>query len=341
MKTIICEKPNHFQLAETKQKAPSAKEAVVKIRRIGICGTDIHAYQGNQPFFEYPRILGHELSGEIVQLPEGGSKSSLKVGDQVSIIPYIHCGGCGPCRSGKTNCCTRLKVLGVHHDGGMREYLNVPVDHLIAANQISLEQAGIVECFSIGAHAVTRAAIQPGEKVLVIGAGPIGLGAMKYAGLAGADVIAMDLDAERLEFCSSWVPVKKTVQASSKAYDVIYEWTGGDMPDVVLDATGNKISMTNAFDLVAYGGRLVYIGLFKGDITFSDPEFHKKELTLMGSRNATRSDFEKVIASMASGEIDTDSFITHHTTIDRMIDDFPKWLNEPGAQMIKSMIHIS
>ena len=170
----------------------------MRIRRIGICGTDLHAYQGNQPFITYPRIFGHELAGEIDSIED--NPYDLKPGDPVVMVPYLECGKCIACRMGKTNCCTQLKVLGVHSDGGMRQWMLVPSDHLIKAESLDLDQVALVECMAIGAHAVRRAEIQPNEYVLIIGAGPIGLGTMQFAKADGAKVIVMVINDQRLLF---------------------------------------------------------------------------------------------------------------------------------------------
>jgi len=337
MKCIVCEQPNLFRLKEVEQPVAQPGEALVRIRRIGICGTDLHAYRGNQPFFVYPRILGHELSGEIAVIEENAS--GLRTGDRVTILPYLECGHCVACRNGKPNCCTQIKVLGVHDDGGMREYIAVPTDHLIRTEQITLEQAAIVECLSIGAHAVRRADIRPGEFALVIGAGPIGLGVMKFAKLAGAKVIAMDINDQRLQVCRTWAPADYTVNAQADSLRQIEAITVGDYPTVVFDATGNSRSMEGAFQYMAHGGRLVYVGLVKADITFHDPDFHKKETTLLSSRNATREDFEHVIRCMEEGSIDTDTFITHRSGFDQMIDVYESWLN-PETGVIKAMVEL-
>lgn len=337
MKTILCEEPNRFVLKETERPARAKGEALIRIRRIGICGTDLHAYRGNQPYFVYPRILGHELSGEVAEIDEG--KHGLVAGDLVTVIPYLECGVCIACRSGKPNCCTQMSVLGVHQDGGMREYLNVPADHLLKADGLTPDQAAIVECFSIGAHAVRRAAITPGEVALVIGAGPIGLGVMKFAHLAGAKVIALDMNEERLRFCRNWAPADHTVHAADDPVSRIRELTGGDFPTVVFDATGSARSMEGAFAYVAHGGRLVYVGLVKADVTFSDPEFHKREMTLLSSRNATREDFELVLKSIREGKVDTDAFITHKAAFADMIDAYESWLN-PATGVIKAVVEL-
>lgn len=337
MKTIVCEEPNRFLMKETERPAMRAGEALVKIKRIGICGTDLHAYKGNQPYFTYPRILGHELSGEIVDIQD--SETDLTCGDLVTVMPYRYCGTCVACRQGKTNCCTSLNVLGVHEDGGMREYMAVPTNLLLKADGLTPEQAAIVECLCIGAHAVRRASIKPGEFVLVIGAGPIGLGVMKFAKLAGAKVIALDINEDRLDYCKQWVPADYIVNAKNDPAVKMKEITLGDYPTVVLDATGNAASMERAAQYVAHTGRLIYVGLVKSRISFDDPDFHKRELSILSSRNATREDFEYVMESIRSGSIDTDSFITHRVDLDHMIETYETWL-KPESGVIKAIVQL-
>lgn len=338
MKAIVCEQVDQLRLVE--QKEPALQQpgtAIVRIRRIGICGTDLHAYKGNQPFFTYPRVLGHELAGIVEQADD--PNGAIKAGDQVSIIPYMHCGTCIACRNGKTNCCTDMKVLGVHIDGGMRELIAVPTSHLIVTNELTLDQAAVLEPLSIGAHAVRRSGLHGGETALVIGSGPIGLGVMAFAKHLGARVIAMDIQEERLAFCRKWAKVDETVHALQGGKERLAELTGGEYPTVVFDATGNARSMTDAFGLVAHGGRLVYVGLVKADLSFNDPEFHKREMTLMGSRNATMEDFAAVHAAVQSGSIDVDSYITHRVPFAEMISHFDSWL-KPESKVIKAMVEL-
>ncbi|USK58174.1 zinc-binding alcohol dehydrogenase family protein [Peribacillus asahii] len=337
MKSIVCEQPKQFKMIETKRPVPNTEEALIRVRRIGICGTDIHAYGGNQPFFSYPRILGHELSGYIESIPENAL--GLEVGDQVSIIPYMECGECIACKNKKTNCCTNMKVLGVHIEGGMSEWITVPYNHLVKTEGLTLDQSAMIEPLSIGAHAVRRAAIQEGEFALVIGAGPIGLGVMAFAKEQGAKVIAMDVNDERLAFASKWANADYTVNALNHPLEKLAELTNGDMPTVVFDATGNAKSMMNAFEFPAHGGRLIYVGLVKSDISFNDPDFHSKELTLMGSRNATREDFDYVVNTVKNGVVDLDLYITHRTHLDDMIQQFEGWLT-PEAKVIKAIVEI-
>ncbi|MEV5026939.1 zinc-binding alcohol dehydrogenase family protein [Paenibacillus sp. LPE1-1-1.1] len=337
MRAIVCEQIDQLKLVEQEEPALQPGTAVVRIRRIGICGTDLHAYKGNQPFFSYPRVLGHELAGVVEQIDD--SNGIVRIGDQVSIIPYMHCGDCIACRNGKTNCCTDMKVLGVHIDGGMRELIVVPLTHLLVTNELTLDQAAVLEPLSIGAHAVRRAALQAGETVLVIGSGPIGLGVMAFAKHRGARVIAMDIQDERLAFCKQWAKVDETVNALHGAKERIAELTGGEYPTAVFDATGNARSMTDAFGYVAHGGRLVYVGLVKAELSFNDPEFHKREMTLMGSRNATIEDFAAVQEAVRSGSIDVSSFITHRVPFAEMINHFDSWL-KPESKVIKAMVEL-
>lgn len=337
MKAIVCERPGLLQTIDVELPSPREGEAVVRIRRIGICGTDLHAYQGNQPFFSYPRILGHELAGVVEAVAE--HTEGVRPGDQVSIIPYLHCGRCVACRAGKTNCCTRMRVLGVHEDGGMREQIAVPVSHLIPAKGLTLDQTALLEPLSIGMHAIRRSELQAGETALVIGAGPIGLGVMAFAKQAGARVIALDVNDKRLAFCRAWAGADAAVNGADSPEAKIAELTGGDYPTAVFDATGSKRSMESAYRYVAHGGRLVYVGLVREHIQFDDPEFHKREMAVMGSRNATREDFGRVADLLQAGKLDTGSYITHRMPFAELADRFTE-LQRPESGVIKAVAEL-
>lgn len=336
MQTIILDEPGRLRLADTDAPAaPGPGEALVRVRRVGICGTDIHAYGGRQPFFSYPRILGHELGVEVVALGEGAAGPA--VGARCAVEPYLNCGTCIACRRGKPNCCVSLRVLGVHTDGGMRELIVVPADKLHPSEQLTLEQLALVETLGIGAHAVRRAELTIGEWALVIGAGPIGLTAMQFAKLAGARVIALDISAARLAFAQAQGLAERTVVASDGALAEITELTSGDLPTAVFDATGNAGSMMRAFEYVAHGGKLIYVGLMQGEITFNDPFFHRREITLLASRNATPDDMRGIIAQIEAGAIDTTPWITHRVASAGFVEEFPGWL-APDAGLIKGML---
>jgi len=335
MKQIVCTQPDEFKLREVDVPVSQAGFALIRVQRIGICGTDFHAYKGNQPYFTYPRVLGHELAGVIEAL--GENAGDFHIGDQVGIIPYLQCGQCIACRKGKTNCCTKMKVLGVHQDGGMCEFIAVPVDHLLLTTGLTLDQTACLEPLSIGAHAVRRSELKMGEFVLVIGAGPIGLGVMAAAKLQEAKVIAMDINDERLLTAQTWGGADYTVNALEQPQEAIVQITGGDYPTVVFDASGNTRSMNSALNYLAHGGKLVFVGLVKDDISFPDPEFHKRETTIMGSRNATLEDFQWVMQALRNGTIDVSRFITHRIAFDETIGRFNDLL-KPESKVIKAMI---
>lgn len=339
MKTITLQQPGTFALTDTNEPdAPEAGQSLVRVRRIGICGTDIHAFRGRQPFFNYPRILGHELGVEIIAV--GPNDLGLKAGDACAVEPYMNCGNCIACRRGKTNCCTQLKCLGVHTDGGMREQIVVPVQKLHPSKKLTLDQLALVETLGIGAHAVHRANLDPGEFALVIGAGPIGLSVLQFLLPAGVRAIVLDISPHRLEFCRKTLGAQHAIDPS--AGDVIEQLraiTGGDMPTAVFDATGNVQSMMRAFSYAASGGKIIYVGLVQADITFNDPELHRKELTLLASRNSTPADFKRIINLMENGTIDTTPWITHRSPFDAMIDQFPAW-TEPVTGVIKAMVEV-
>ena len=337
MNTLVCQNPGEFAYQTAEKPEPKEDFAIIKIMRIGICGTDLHAFEGTQPYFSYPRILGHELSGTIEQIAPG---TDFEIGEAVTFIPYFHCGKCVACKVGKTNCCTNMQVCGVHVDGGMVEYLSVPVSSLLHGQGLSFNELALVEPLAIGAHGIRRAQVQTGEFVLVIGAGPIGLGTMELARIAGAQVIAMDINTQRLAFCKEKLKVEHTINAlDTDVMEQLQEITYGEMPTVVIDATGSLKAINNAFQYLAHGGRYVLIGLQKGDISFNHPEFHKRESTLMSSRNATREDFDHVINSMKRGLIEPMNYITHEVAFAEVKATFADWL-KPETGVIKAMVSI-
>jgi 2-desacetyl-2-hydroxyethyl bacteriochlorophyllide A dehydrogenase len=338
MKVLVCDEPGKLAYTTKEIPEPHPDHTLLKIKRIGICGTDLHAFDGSQPYFTYPRVLGHELAAEVVS---NTGESDFKPGDIVTVIPYINCGTCLACRSGNTNCCQTIQVLGVHTDGGMAEYIQVPTRLLLASQGLSLDELALVEPLAIGAHGVRRAGVKKDEFVLVIGAGPIGLGTMEFARIAGGKVIALDINAQRLAFCQEKLKIGHTINALTDDVTTrLQEITNGDMPSVIIDATGSQKAINNAFQYMAHGARFVLIGLQKGDISFSHPEFHKREATLMSSRNATREDFDHVITSMKQQLIDPANYITHRVKFDDVANQFASWL-DPANGVIKAMVEVN
>ena len=336
MKAVVCDKPYSIGVEEQPRPIRGYGDVLVKICCVGICGTDYHIYEGLHPFLEYPRVIGHELSG-IVE--ECDSQSGFKVGQLVVVNPYLACGTCHACADGKPNCCMSIRVLGVHCDGGMCEYLALPESNIMTADGLSADAAACVEFLAIGAHAVRRSRMKSGARVLVVGAGPIGLGAALFAAISGGLVTIMDRDENRLALASATTSIENMIVANEHADDEVLTATDGNGFDVVFDATGNRMSMEKSFRYVAHGGCYVMVGLVKEAITFFDPDFHKREMTLMASRNATSEDFMHVIQSIISGQIPVAKLITHRTSLVEAPVMLPIWAHEKRG-LIKAMIEI-
>ena len=336
MKYIVCEQPGEFLLKEKESPVRKENEALLQINKVGICGTDLHAYSGNQAFFTYPRILGHELASVVLEI--GENDRGIKAGDKVVVMPYVSCGTCIACRNGKTNCCTNIRVLGVHTDGGMQEQIAVPSNILLLANDLSDDQMAIVEPLAIGAHAIRRANIIPGETVAVVGCGPIGIGIMKLAQIAGAKVIALDMNEQRLQYAKDKIGVDYIVNVGKDPVKQITEITNGDLCTAVFDASGNKYALEACPDYMSHGGRFVLVGLSKGELTYTHPKIHAKEMTLMCSRNATTEDFEHVINVL--DQFPTESFITHNVSFTEMISNFESW-TKPETGVIKATVNFN
>ncbi len=332
---LVCTKPGELVIAQRPAPIPLAGEVLVRPRRVGICGTDYHIFEGKHPFLNYPRVMGHELGVEIVEAPAG---SGFTPGEICAVNPYISCGTCIACRNGKPNCCVSIAVLGVHRDGGMTGLLTLPARNLVRAEGLDIDACATVEFLAIGAHAVSRGQVTSRDRALVIGAGPIGLGAALFAKLSGAEVTVLDLDASRLETAKALLGAH-TIQAGDTALDAAAQLTSGENFDIVFDATGNQASMQKGFDFVAHGGRYVFVSIVKGTITFEDADFHRREMTLLGSRNALSSDFERVIAAIREGRVPLDRIITHRTTLAGAVTDLPRWATTKTG-LIKALIAI-
>ncbi len=338
MLTIVLEQPGGFAAVDRPEPAAAPGTALVRVHRIGVCGTDLHAFAGKQPFFTYPRVLGHELGVEV--LDPGDDPQGLKAGDRCSVEPYLNCGHCIACRRGKPNCCTTLQVLGVHIDGGMAPRLRVPARKLHKSTRLDYEQLALVETLGIGAHAVERAQLGNDDFVLVIGAGPIGLSVIQFAKVSGARLAVMDVSDTRLAFCRQQLGVAHALKPGASAPDELKKIGGGDLPTCVIDATGNPGSMAGCFELPAHGGRIVFVGLFQGDVTFNDPNFHRRELTVMASRNATPATFREVIRLVEEGQVDTRPWITHRFQLADTPRVFPTEI-AGNAAVLKAMIEVS
>jgi 2-desacetyl-2-hydroxyethyl bacteriochlorophyllide A dehydrogenase len=338
MKAMLLQQPGRFERVEVEEPSrPGPGEAMVRVHRVGICGTDISGYLGKMPFFSYPRIPGHELGVEVVAVGEG--VDNVRPGDRCSVEPYMNCGQCHACRKGASNCCANLKVLGVMTDGGLRDRFVLPARKLHPSASLSFEQLALVETLAIGCHAVDRPALAAGENCLVIGAGPIGLASIVFAKVAGARLIVLDLNARRLEFCKQVMGVDETVLLGDSVEQDLRRLTDGAGPDVVIDATGNNKSMSNAVSYLAPTGRLVYVGITTQEVSFKHTTLHRPEGTILASRNALPRDFARIIRLIEQGTIDTNPWVTHRSTFDSLVADFPAYTN-PETGCIKAVVEV-
>ncbi|WP_028746869.1 zinc-binding alcohol dehydrogenase family protein [Rhizobium mesoamericanum] len=338
MKAVLCQEPGVLELVERPPPGtPKAGWVRLAVSHVGICGTDYHIFEGKHPFLEYPRVMGHEISATVL---EAGDGVAMAAGTPVIVNPYLSCGICVACRQGKPNCCTDIKVLGVHTDGAFCDEISVPAGNLYAARGVSMEAAATTEFLAIGAHAVRRSMAPAGSRSLVIGAGPIGLGAAIFSRIAGHEVTLLDTSQERLRMAADRFGFSSGIVAGEGTSEAVKAKTDGDGFDVVFDATGYGPSMEKAFSFVAHGGALVLVSVVKDDIRFSDPEFHKREMMVIGSRNATRVDFEHVADSIARGFVPVEQLITHRTTLADAPRDLARWAHEKSG-LIKAIIKVN
>ncbi|MFB3922522.1 MAG: alcohol dehydrogenase catalytic domain-containing protein [Terriglobia bacterium] len=329
MKTIILQQPGQFALSDTSPpSSPKPDEVLVRVLTVGICGTDLHAFEGTQPFFTYPRILGHELAVEVIKT--GEAVTGFKPGDRCAVNPYMTCGECAACLSGRTNCCAKMCVIGVHTDGGMRDLVLLPAKQMYACAKLPVELVPLVETLAVGAHAVGRAAAQRGERAMVVGAGPIGLSVMEFLRLAGADIGVVEKMPERLSFAATHNGLQRYYPSHDEARQ--------EEPSMlVFDCTGDRDSMERSIHLLQQGGKLIFVGLINDHVALFDPDIHRREATILGSRNSTAAEQRRVLELMESGQIDIAAWPTEHTRRAMMAQRFPAWLRRE-AGVVKAVI---
>ena len=340
MKAVQFTAPNQARLADQDSiGAPGAGEALVRTHRMGVCGTDISSFLGRFPFFEFPRIPGHELGVEVVALGDG--VAGIEVGDRCAIEPYINDPDTPTSKRGMTNCCTSLQVLGVHCDGGLRTgTYAVPARKLHRGNDLSYEQLALVEPLAIGYHAVERGAPLRGQTVIVIGTGPIGLACLEFLRLHDIRIIAMDIDERRLQFCRTHLGIAHTVTVApgGDQLEQIGSLTGDQLADLVIDATGSARSMSTCFEFAAFGGTVVYVGVANEELSFPHaPIIHRRELTIRASRNALSKDFGEIIQILREGKIDLAPWVTHRLGIEEVPEQFANIIH-PDSGTIKAII---
>ena len=336
MKAVVLNEPGSLTNANVPSPGePGEHEVLLKVKCLGICGTDLHAYKGKQPFFTYPRILGHEIAAEVVSF--GKRVTNLNIGDLCTVLPYRNTIIDQTVKSGKINCGSGLSYMGVHEDGAMREYFIRNGEDIFVTNGLSPDQTAIIEPLAIGSHAIERAEIKPDDIVLVVGAGPIGITIIIMGMLKGASFVVTDTNENRLDFVKDKYPGVNTLKADENLINATKALYGGNMPTVVIDATGSRDSMLKCFDYVAPGGTIVYVGLFIGNIEFFDPLFHAKEITLKSSRAALPEDFKKIIRLIRSGHVKIGHLITHRQQFDSLTETFSR-LYDPDEHVIKAVV---
>jgi len=322
VRQIVLAKPGLFHSREVPPLEPRQEEALVRVKRVGVCGSDFHAFAGNHPIYSYPRVLGHEVSAEVLTLPEG--EWNLRVGQRCAIEPYVACKKCRSCLKGRPNCCENLQVLGIHADGGMSGLMRVPVDLLHTSGRLSLDQLALVEMLGIGAHAVARSGLAEGEEALVVGAGPIGLATIQFAIAAGGRVSVVEKSAARRDFVRQFTdrvfPEAENVQA-----------------DVVFDATGSAQAMAASFSRVAPAGRLIFVGLTREHVPMDDSLFHVREMTLLASRNSA-GQFPRIIRMIENGKIDTAPWINARVRLQDVPQAFEGLTKKPD--LVKAIIEV-
>lgn len=337
MKTVLISEPYNIKIVETEKPEAKSGEALLKILYCGICGADVASYTGNQPFTTYPRIPGHEFSAEIISIPE--NDKGLKAGDVVTANPYFNCNSCYSCERGLVNCCMDNQTMGVQRDGSFSQFITMPIERIYPGKGLSAKELALIEPFSIGYHAVARTAIKPTDKVLVVGAGPIGLFALISAKLKGAEVYIADILDGRLEKGKEFGAdgVINTITSSLK--EETDRITKGGGFDVCIEACGLSATFLNCIDCAAFGGSIILIGNGKKETTFLHSILLKKELNIFGSRNSFAEDFTELIDIVASGKVDIMKMVSCIYPIDQADKAF-KALAENDGSLEKVLVEL-
>lgn len=332
MKAIKLDSPWKVACVDIPKPDPAAGEALIRIVTAGICGSDIGAFRGTNGLVSYPRVIGHELAGIVEEIPEN-NKNGIRAGDRVVVDPYIYCGKCYPCRIGRTNCCTSLKVLGVHVDGGMAEYFTHPADYLVRIPEtMSWEEAAMAEPLTISLHGVHRGGFKAGEYCAIIGAGPIGLAAGLIAQAYGGHAIMLDLVQERLDFARSigieYVINSKTEEAGTR----IAEITNQDMAQLVMECSGANAAVRNTLDYVSNAGRITLTGWPKNETLLPTDLITRKEIDIRGARTSAR-EFEEALELIHTRRVDMNKLLTKVISLDETPETIIDIEKNPGDYM--------
>lgn len=327
MKAVYLKEPNDICIKQIDKPVYREGYALVKVKSMGICGSDIGAFRGVNKMVSYPRVIGHELAGVVEEI--GENPNNIKPGDRVVIDPYLWCGHCYSCQMGRTNACESMRCLGVHTDGGMTEYMLHPAHQLVPlADSIPWELAPLAEPLTISMHGVHRAKLTEGEHMAIFGAGAIGLLAALGALAYGAVPILIDPVKERLDYAKKLGVMNTICIPGEDAVEKVREMTNGRMAEVVMEASGANAAIRSCLDVVSYVGRVVLTGWPKMPTELPTDLITKKELDVLGGRNS-KGEFQEALALIESGRVDVRGVLSKVITIDevpaavRELSDFP------------------
>lgn len=328
MRALAIESPGIARIVQRPEPAPGPGEVVIRVARVGLCGTDLSSYLGKNPLVSYPRVIGHEISGVVESL--GPGVSGWPIGTSVAVSPYKNCGACPACRAERPNACRDNQTLGVQREGALAERAVVAADRLHTSAHLTLDHLALVEPFSVGMHAVGRARVTSDDTVLVIGCGGVGTGAIAGAAGRGARVIAFDVsDAKRSQ--ARRLGASDSVDATAPdAAAQLLALTRGDGPTVVIEAVGSAATYRFALEVVAPCGRIACLGWVKGDVALEARHLVAKEVDFVGSRNSLH-EFTEVIALFESGRVDPRQVITDRVSMDEVPAALARWAAEPSS----------
>ncbi len=329
MRALRIEEPGRAGLASVREPEPGARDVLLRVDTVGFCGSDLTTFRGLNPMVSYPRIPGHEIAATVVWVGGEVPTERVRVGEQVTVMPYTACGHCPACRRARVNTCQGNQTLGVQRDGAMAELAAVPWQKVLRAERLSGRDIALVEPLSVGWHAAARARITPADRVMVIGCGAVGLGAVAAAAARGAEVVAVDVDDAKLVLAGLAGAVQGVNSRRSQLREELLELSGGAAPDVVIEAVGLPETFVTAVAEVAVAGRVVYIGYAKAPVTYDSSQFVRKELDILGSRNATEEDFAGVIQLLAGGRFPSEQVVTRSVPLEEAAEALRRWDADP------------
>jgi 2-desacetyl-2-hydroxyethyl bacteriochlorophyllide A dehydrogenase len=330
MRAVVIDGPGRAGVGMLPEPTLAAGDVLVRVRTVGFCGSDLNTFRGLNPLVSYPRVPGHELAGTVEAVGDG-VPASIRVGEDVTVVPYTSCGNCSACRHGRVNTCRNNQTLGVQRDGALTERIAVPWHSVLRADGLSRRELALVEPLAVGVHAVARGRVTPGDVVAVLGTGAVGLGAVAGAARAGATVIAVDVDDRKLATARRAGAAHGVNVRSAALHDALQSLTAGDGPDVVIEAVGLPETFLSAVAEVAVAGRVVYIGYAKAPVGFDTTQFVRKELDILGARNATVADFRSVLGLMNARLFPVDDAVTRIVALDAAAEALREWDADPGA----------